>query len=113
MFAWFRGTSSPSAEMLPALAAALCLSPAKLVAALDEAGVVDAVAGSRRIGDVISGPVAWCDADDAIDPMAHRLYEGSFSQMPVREKGQWTGLLTHRGDPPLDGGPHDNGSRGG
>lgn len=94
MYAWFRGTSSPSAEILPALAAALDLSPAELIAALEDADVVDAGAGSRRIGDVVSGPVAWCEADDAIGPAAHRLYEGNFSQMPVREGGRWSGLLT-------------------
>jgi predicted transcriptional regulator len=93
MYAWFRGTSSPNAEMLPPLAAALGLSPSELVAGLG-AEVADAGGQSRRIGDVVSGPVAWCDADDAIGPVAHRLYEGNFSQMPVREDGRWTGLLT-------------------
>jgi len=94
MYAWFRGRSSPSAEILPSLAAALELSPTQLVAALEEPEVPDAEPGGARIGDVVSGAVAWCEADDPIGPVAHRLYEGNFSQMPVRDGGRWTGLLT-------------------
>lgn len=94
MYAWFRGASSPNAEILPALANALGLSPADLIAGLEETDMADAKAGSRRIGDVVSGSVAWCDANDAIGPVANRLYEGNFSQMPVRDDGRWTRLLT-------------------
>jgi len=80
--------------MLLALAAALDLSPAEFLSALEDGAAVDERAGSRRILDVVSGPVAWCDADDVIMPVARQLYEGNFSQMPVRESGRWTGLLT-------------------
>lgn len=80
--------------MVLALAPALDLSPAEFLSALEDGAAADERAESRRILDVVSGPVAWCDADDAITPAARRLFEGNFSQMPVRESGRWTGLLT-------------------
>lgn len=49
----------------------------------------------RRVLDVI-GPqeVAWCSADDPVGPVARRLYEASYSQLPVRERDTWIGLVT-------------------
>ena len=33
-------------------------------------------------------------ADDPLGPVARRLYEADFSQMPVRDRDAWVGLLT-------------------
>ena len=48
-----------------------------------------------RVLDLL-GPqtVEWCDADDPIGPVARRLYAGSYSQMPVRDRETWIALLT-------------------
>lgn len=50
----------------------------------------------RLLLDVI-GPqaVESCDADDPVGPVARRLYEGDFSQLPVRDGDTWIGLLTN------------------
>ena len=52
-------------------------------------------ARSPRVLDVL-GPqkVEWCNADDPIGPVARRLYEANYSQMPVRDRDAWIGLLT-------------------
>lgn len=100
LYAWFRGDSSPTAAMLGGLAAALDMTTPELVSALEPAppssgGLSHGVADAGGIGYAMpSQEVAWCDADDPIGPVAHRLYEDDFSQMPVRDRGSWTGLLT-------------------
>ncbi len=38
--------------------------------------------------------VEWCDADEPVGPVAVRLYRGNFSQLPVRDRDAWVGLLT-------------------
>ncbi len=50
---------------------------------------------SARMLDVL-GPqtVEWCNADDPVGPVARRLYAGNYSQMPVRDRDTWVGLLT-------------------
>jgi len=107
LYAWFRGDSSPTAAVLGRVAAALDMTTPDLVAALEPApsratraapssgGLSHGVVEPADIGYAIPGQeVAWCDADDPIGPVAHRLYEHDFSQMPVRDRGSWTGLLT-------------------
>lgn len=106
LYAWFRGHSSPTAAMLGRLAAALDMTTPQLVEALEPlertarqrvaaVGLSHGVAESGAIGYAMPRrEVAWCDADDPIGPVAHRLYEEDFSQMPVRGRGAWLGLLT-------------------
>ncbi len=38
--------------------------------------------------------VAWCDADDPVGPVAQRMYRANYSQLPVRDRDRWVGLLT-------------------
>lgn len=100
LYAWFRGDSSPTAAKLGRVAAALDITTSDLVAALEPpsppaGGLSHGVTESGGIGYAMpSQEVAWCAADDPIGPVAHRLYEGDYSQMPVRDRGVWTGLLT-------------------
>lgn len=44
----------------------------------------------------LMGPqeVAWCDADDPVGPVAQRMYRANYSQLPVRDRDRWVGLLT-------------------
>jgi transcriptional regulator with XRE-family HTH domain len=38
--------------------------------------------------------VEWCGADDPVGPVALRMYSGDYSQMPVRDRLAWEGMLT-------------------
>ena len=122
MYSWFRSETMPDAKSLARLAGVLDLSVAELVEAIGGEGDVPSspnvpsqslLAPAARVGDSQSfvrralpsdGPmigdalppqqVTWCSADDPIGPVARSLYEHHFSQAPVRDGGQWIGLLT-------------------
>lgn len=54
-----------------------------------------AVRETRTIIEAIGArDVASCDADEPIGPVAQLLYENDYSQLPVRDRASWIGLLT-------------------
>ncbi len=105
---WFRGDTAPDTASFARLAHVLGLSPAQLLEALEakahvggkSAGVSVArseplILPTATIGQFVRGQrVAWCEADDPVGPAAHRLYANNYSQLPVRDRERWTGLLT-------------------
>ena len=104
LYAWFRGDSSPTATMLARLAAALDMTAGELVSALESPSAAnrrrirepaDSIGPQTRIDSLLGREeIAWCEAGDPIGPVAHRLYDSDYSQIPVRNRGRWMGLLT-------------------
>ena len=108
LYSWFRGDTAPDTAALGRLARLLDVSPTQLLEELEAPThlVRRAAAASlafdepvavrtATIGQFVRGQrVAWCEADEPVGPAAHRLYRNNYSQMPVRDRGTWTGLLT-------------------
>jgi transcriptional regulator with XRE-family HTH domain/predicted transcriptional regulator len=75
----------------------LGLSMPRLAAAMESRAFlsVPSMPSAHTVADAI-GPqqMASCGADDPVGPVRDRLYAHDFSQMPVRDRDRWIGLIT-------------------
>jgi transcriptional regulator with XRE-family HTH domain/predicted transcriptional regulator len=71
----------------------LGLSPSpRLLGPADQLPLLESPTIVALLGD---RPVASCEADEPVAVVARLLYANDFSQVPVRDRGTWIGLLTN------------------
>lgn len=93
------GAGQPLAPAFPAAPGTVRATVQTWSAILDDDGprllTRQSVPGRVTIGEALGrGHLAWCSPDDPIGPVARALYEGHFSQVPVRGERGWMALLT-------------------